>query len=71
MVITPDRRFLTNEQMAEELGVTRHMIQAFLNRGELEYLWISNRRKVTRELWEDFLRRRRTRGPLKAVDGDD
>jgi len=65
---TSQRKILTWREMAEELGVHEQTIGRFMDRGELKYLWIGGKRKVTRELWEHFLASRTTTGPLEDPD---
>ena len=66
-----DRQIMTQRECAEELGVHEHTISRYMNRGDLEYLWIGNQRKITRHLWETFLASRVASGPLQDPDVDD
>jgi len=66
---TSRRKILTWREMADELGVHEQTIGRYIDRGELQCLWIGGKRRVTRELWEAFLKSRTTTGPL--VDPDD
>jgi hypothetical protein len=39
-----------------------------MDNGELFYIYVGSTRKLTRELWEDFLKKRTTTGPLEDPD---
>ena len=65
-----DRQIMTQKECSEELGVHEHTIGRYMNRGDLEYLWIGGQRKLTRHLWEKFLESRTTSGPLEDPDDD-
>ena len=54
---------------AKELGVAESTISRYMDRGELDYLWIGGRRILTRGHWEDFLKSRTMTGPLVDSDG--
>ena len=64
-----DRKIITQRKCADELGVHEHTIARYMDRGDLEYLWIGNQRKITRHLWEKFLESRRASGPLEEANG--
>ena len=70
-MVTSKRKLLTWKEMADELGVHEQTIGRYIDRGELQCLWIGGKRRVTRELWEHFLASVRTTGPLEEVDEDD
>lgn len=70
-MVTSNRKFLTWREMAEELGVHEQTIGRYMDRGELQYLWLGGQRKVTRELFEHFLKSHQTTGPLEDPDEDD
>ena len=63
------RKFITQQEMADEVGVDRGSIKRWMDNQGLQYIYVGGQRKVTRELWEDFLEKRTMTGPL--VDPDD
>ena len=69
MVIS-SRKFMTWRECAEELGVHEQTIGRYIDRGELQCLWIGGKRRVTRELWEHFLKSRQTTGALVPAEDD-
>jgi hypothetical protein len=62
---------ITQREMGEELGCHPNTIGAFMNRGELEYVFIGGRRRVLRYQWQHFLESRRATGPLVEVEDHD
>lgn len=62
------RILMTQRECADELGVCENTIQRYMNRGELEYLWIGGQRKITRHLWDKFLKGRVAKGPLQEEE---
>ena len=61
---------MTHQECADELGVHVKTIPLYMDRGELKYLFIGGYRKITRELWDEFLESRTTTGPLVEVDDE-
>jgi excisionase family DNA binding protein len=65
---TSQRKIMTRREAADELGVHEHTITRWMDNGELFYIYVGSTRKLTRELWEDFLTKRTTTGPLEDSD---
>ena len=59
------RKLMTRREAADELGVHEKTISRWMDDGDLFYIWVGRQRKLTRELWEDFLKKRTTTGPLE------
>lgn len=65
------RKLVTWQQCADELGCHKNTIGDYMDRGELKYLFIGGRRRLTQELWDDFMEGRKASGPLVDVGDDD
>ena len=62
------RKILTHKEAAEQLGVRPQQIGRWMDAGELTYMWVGGRRRLTREIWEHFLNERTMTGPLIEAD---
>ena len=65
---TSQREIMTQRQAAAELGIHEKTIGKWMDNEGLLYIWVGGKRKLTRELWEDFLKKRTTTGPLEDSD---
>lgn len=65
---TSQRKIITRREAAGELGVHEKTISRWMDSGELFYIWVGGQRRLTRELWDDFLAKRTTTGPLEDPD---
>ena len=70
-MVVSNRKYLSQAEMAEELGCSTRTIRRYLDRGELVYLWVGGARKVTRELFDHFIDSRQATGPLTEEEDDD
>lgn len=66
-----DRKYMTFREAADELGVHEHTIARYMDFEGLEYLWVGGKRKITRPLWEKWLKSRVASGPLEVEEEDD
>lgn len=64
------RKLMTQQECADELGCHKNTIGKYLDRGELKYLFIGGQRRISKELWEEFLESRTFSGALVEVDDE-